>query len=198
VSVHIVVPNAVIRSVLPIVAAMSPADFAGAFAAAMPWMEVSSARTDRRRRRLVYEPLWAAALGDSLRTVQELAGAAADRLRAQGHPEMIVRETAFLDAPDPFSFAGLVRLNGNTRGACGAFARGARILQSAIDNGARNQKTIDKAIGEMNDLWAQSHHVRAIGVHLIDLADRVGQLPDVTRTLIVQSKALGEDLVVSA
>ena len=50
----------------------------------------------------------------------------------------------------------------------------------------------------MNDLWAQSHHVRAMGVHLLDVAGRVGQLGEVTRTLSVQSKALGDDLVVTA
>lgn len=198
ISVHIVVPNAVLRSVLPLLSVMPATEFAGAFAAAMPWMEESPARSNAAERRSLYAPLWATALGERRLSMGELAGLAADRVRAEGHPELVVRETRFLDMPDPFSFAGLVRLNGDTRGACLAFARGARILQSAIDSGARNQKTIDKAVREMNDLWAQSHHVRAVGVHLLDLAGRVGQLGEVTRTMSVQSKALGDDLVVTA
>ena len=130
-------------------------------------------------------------------STQELGRLAADRLRGEGHPEMVVRERAFLDSPDPFSFAGLVRINGNSRDSCAAFSRGARVLQVAIDSGARNQQTIDKAISEMNDLWTQSHHVRAVGIQLLDIADQVGQLAEVTRTMTFQSKALPEDLVLT-
>ena len=198
VTMQIVVPNAVMRSALPRLAAMTPEDYAGALAAAMPWMEGSRARTDARLRRSIYEPLWAVALAKPNASTQDLGRLAADRLRAEGHPEMVVRERAFLDAPDPFSFAGLVRINGNSRDSCAAFSRGARVLQAAIESGARNQQTIDKAISEMNDLWTQSHHVRAVGIQLLDIADQVGQLAEVTRTMTFQSKALPEDLVLTA
>ena len=198
VTMQIVVPNAVMRSALPRLAALTPEDYAGALATAMPWMEASRARTDARLRRAIYEPLWATAMSRPNASIQELGRLAAERVRAEGHPEMVVRERAFLDTPDPFSFAGLVRINGNSRDSCAAFSRGARILQAAIDSGARNQQTIDKAIGEMNDLWAQSHHVRAVGVQLLDIAAQVGQLAEVTRTMTFQSKALSEELVVTA
>jgi hypothetical protein len=111
---------------------------------------------------------------------------------------MVLRETGFLAGPDPFSFAGLVRLNGDTAADCTAFARGARFLQSNIDSGAKNLSTIDKAVGEMNDLWTQSHHVRAVGVLVLDLAERAGQLQDVTRTMTIASPALQKDLVLTA
>ena len=198
VTMQIVVPNAVMRSALPRLAAMTPEDYAGALAAAMPWMEGSRARTDARLRRSIYEPLWAVAMAKPNVSTEELGRLAGDRLRAEGHPEMVVRERAFLDSPDPFSFAGLVRINGNSRASCAAFSRGARVLQAAIEGGARNLKTIDKAIGEMNDLWTQSHHVRAVGVQLLEIADQVGQLGEVTRTMTFQSKALTEELVLTA
>jgi hypothetical protein len=198
VTVQIVVPNAVMRSALPRLAAMTPEDYAGALAAAMPWMERSRARTDARLRRSIYEPLWVVAMAKTHVPIQELGRLAGERLRAEGHPEMVLREHAFLDGPDPFSFAGLVRINGNSRDSCAAFSRGARVLQAAIESGAKNQQTIDKAISEMNDLWTQSHHVRAVGVQLLEIADHAGQLAEVTRTMTFQSKALSEDLVVTA
>ena len=67
VTMQIVVPNAVMRSALPHLAAMAPEDYAGALAAAMPWMEGSRARTDARLRRTIYEPLWAAGHGQAER-----------------------------------------------------------------------------------------------------------------------------------
>jgi hypothetical protein len=197
VSVHLTVPNSVFRSILPRLAAASPEQFAGALAAAMPWMDSSEARANASRRRLVYGPLWATALQHPELRKEELAKLAAERLKATGHTEMVTRETALLNSSDPFSFAGLTRINGDTRAVCQAFSRGAAILQSAIDSGARNRQTIDKAFEQLNDLWAQSHHVRAVGVHLLDHADSVGQLSEVTRTLIVRSAALGADLVVT-
>jgi hypothetical protein len=38
----------------------------------------------------------------------------------------------------------------------------------------------------MDDLWQQSHHVRAIGAYLLDAAEHVGVLADVTRTMTVE------------
>ena len=198
ISMQMVVPNAVMRSVLPRLATMAAEEYAGALAAAMPWMKGSPARTDVSRRRAVYEPLWAAALANPNRSLQDLGRLATKHVKKEGHPELVVRERAFLNGPDPFSFAGLVRINGRSRDSCAAFSRGARILQAAIDSGARNQNTIDKAVGEMNDLWTQSHHVRAVGVQLLDIADQVGQLADVTRAVTIHSEALPEDLVVIA
>ena len=96
------------------------------------------------------------------------------------------------------SFAGLTQINGDTHGACEAFTRGARILQTALTSGARNQKTIDKAFGEMDDLWTQSHHVRAIGAYLVDAAERAGVLSAVTRTMTVQAAGLDKTVVVTA
>ena len=197
VSLQVTVPNTVIRAALRSLAAAEPDAYASALAAAMPWMKDSLARTNAARRREIYTPLWAAHLREPSQSVTSLGTKAAERLKAEGHDELILLETAFLSHPDPFSFAGLTQINGNTRRVCDAFTRGMRILNTAIDTGARNLKTIDKAVKEMNDLWTQSHHVRAMGVYLVDAAQQIGQLRDVTRTLIVQG-AGSEAIVVTA
>jgi hypothetical protein len=96
------------------------------------------------------------------------------------------------------SFAGLINLNGDTHGACDAFTRGCRILQTAISSGARNQRTIDKAVGEIDDLWKQSHHVRTIGAYLLGAAEKAGVLADVTRTMTVEADGLEDTVVITA
>ena len=196
--VHLTIPNSVVRAMLPELAA-APADaFAPSLAAAMPWMKQSPARSNAERRRQVYAPLWRAYLANPARSQASLATAAFEHVKQAGHPEMGAREVTGAHGPDPFSFAGLARLNGNTRGACDAFTRGMRVLQTAIASGARNQKTIDKALGELDDLWAQSHHVRTIGAYLTDAADRSGVLDDVTRAMTIETAALPDSFVVSA
>jgi hypothetical protein len=195
--VQLTIPNGVIRTLLPTLAA-SPLDaFAGALAAAMPYMNVSDARRSAGRRRELYAPLWALYLGRPEQSQADFARAAEQHVKKAGHTDLVLTErTPF--GPNPFSFAGLTRINGDTAAACTAFTRGCRILDTAILSGARNQKTIDKAVGEMDDLWRQSHHVRAIGTHLVDLAHQAGILSEVTRTMTLEAAGLENTIVVTA
>jgi hypothetical protein len=198
VSVQVTIPDAVLRSMFPALASAESVAYAPSLAAAMPWIKDSPARSSASRRRQIYSPLWMSHLRKPDQSVATLAARAAARLKAEGHEELVLRETAVLSNPDPFSFAGLTRINGDTRRVCDAFTRGVGILTTAIETGARNRKTIDKAVQEMNDLWTQSHHVRAMGVYLVDAAERVGQLREVTRTLTVQPGPGSETIVVTA
>ena len=196
--VHLTIPNSVLRAVLPDLSSASIDAFAPALAAAMPWMKGSLARSNAERRRQVYAPLWRAYLANPSRSQASLAAAALEHVKEAGHPEMAAREVKGANGPDPFSFAGLARLNGDTRGACDAFTRGMRILHAAISSGARNQKTIDKVLAELDDLWAQSHHVRTIGSYLTEAAEREGVLDTVTRAMTIEAPTLGESFVVTA
>jgi len=181
-NVQITIPNGVVRAVLPALAAAPVESFAPALALAMPWMKISDARQSAASRGQLYAPLWAMYLAHPDRTQGEFAAAAEQHVRDAGRAELILTErTPF--GPNPFSFAGLTQINGNTLEACAAFTRGCSILNTAINSGARNQKTIDKVVGEMDDLWQQSHHVRAIGAYLLGAAERAGVLADVTRTM---------------
>jgi hypothetical protein len=172
--------------VLPTLAATPVENFASALALAMPWMNISDARQSAARRRQLYAPLWKLYLQHPDHTQAELASAAEQQVKNEGRTELILTErTPF--GPQPFSFAGLTQINGNTRGACQAFTLGCSILQTALVSGARNQNTIDKAVGKMDDLWQQSHHVRAIGAYLLDAAQTAGVLSDVTRTMTIEA-----------
>jgi hypothetical protein len=184
-NVQLTIPNGVVRAVLPVLAASPIESFAPMLALAMPWMKISDVRQSAARRRQLYTPLWALYLAHPDHTQGQFAAAAEQHVKEAGRTELILTErTPF--GPNPFSFAGLTHINGNTLGACAAFTRGCSILNTAINSGARNQKTIDKAVGEMDDLWQQSHHVRAIGAYLLDAAERAGVLADVTRTMTVE------------
>jgi hypothetical protein len=95
-----------------------------------------------------------------------------------------------------FTFAGLLELNGNPLSPVASFTQGVSILNTAISGGAPNQRTIDKVFGKMNDLWTQSHHVRAVGVYLLDAADGKGLRSEVARSMTVAPE--GKDIVVIA
>ena len=195
-NVQITIPNSVVRAVLPDLAA-SPADsFAPWLALAMPWMKVSDARQSAARRRQLYTPLWAMYLANPEHSQGQFAAAAEQHVKEAGRTELVLTERTPV-GPNPFSFAGLTHINGNTLGACTSFTRGCNILNGAINSGARNQKTIDRAVGEMDDLWQQSHHVRAIGAYLLDAAERAGVLADVTRTMTVDVENM-DSVVITA
>ena len=193
-SVQMVIPNSALRSMLPLLASPSADAFAGALAAAMPWMN-SPARASANQRAALYGPLWSSFIQSPERPMPELRNMAAKHLGKHGHQDMRVRE--LMSGTDPFSFAGLTRLNGDTIDACNKFARGMHILNTSIQSGARNQKTIDKVYGEINDLFAHSHHVRALGILLADVAGRAGVAGSVTRTMTVQSSKTGDVAVVA-
>jgi hypothetical protein len=195
-NIQVTCSNEVLRALLPRLATAPVREFAPALAAAMPWMKLSEARSSAGERRRLYAPLWTLYLEKPDRSQADFAAAAEQHVQAEGRPELRLAERT-PSGTNPFSFAGLTQINGDTRGACQAFTRGCNILHTAILSRARNEKTIDKAVSAMNDLWAQSHHVRAIGVYLLDAAERAGSLGDVTRTLTVDADAL-DTVVVTA
>ena len=49
----------------------------------------------------------------------------------------------------------------------------------------------------MDDLWQQSHHVRAIGAYLLGAAERAGVLAEVTRTMTVDVEDM-DSVVITA
>jgi len=193
-SVQMVIPNTAIRSMLPLLASANADGFASALGAAMPWMN-SPARSSATRRSTLYGPLWSSFMQSPERPMSSLRNMAAQHLSKHGHQDMRVRELT--PGTDPFSFSGLTSLNGDTIEACNKFARGMQILNTSIQSGARNQKTIDKVYGEVNDLFAHSHHVRALGIHLAEAATRAGVAGLVTRTMTVQSRKTGDIAVVA-
>lgn len=198
-SVQLTVPNSVVRSILPNLATTTPQAFGGALAAAMPWMKRHEARQSIRTRRTLYAPLWERVLsGGATLSGSEWARMASERLRETGEEDLAFFERSDPSPSNPFTFAGLVQLNGNVREICQRFTTGTRALQSNITNDEEDKRSIPAAFKLMDDLWTQSHHVRAVGVRLLELAAQTGQLHEITRTMLVQSDALKQDLVVTA
>ena len=189
--IQMAIPNAALRTMFPSLASAKVGSFAAALALAMPWQK---GQTSAARRRELYAPLWALYLDDPSRSAKELSQAAIRHFESRQLPELGFAERRF-DTLRPFTFAGLVDLNGDTHGACAAFTRGIGMLQSAIAASAPNDKTIDHAFEATNDLWTQSHHVRAVGAYLLESADAAGVLQTVNRTLTVKS---GDDVIVLA
>lgn len=123
---------------------------------------------------------------------------ASDHLREANQGDLAFFERSDPSPSNPFTFAGLAQMNGDVREICLRFTTGARALQSNITNDEEDKRSIPAAFRLMDDLWAQSHHVRAVGVRLLDLAAQTGQLHEITRTMLVQGPDLKEDLVVTA
>ena len=185
VALQVAVPDDALRAMLPAIASAAAASFAPALATAMPW-HAGGGRTSAARRRELYAPLWALYLREPHSSPADLSRAAATHFETRQLRDLAFIERRF-DTARPFTFAGLVELNGDTHAACRAFTRGFSIIQSAIAAGAPNNKTIDKAFGAMDDLWTQSHHVRAVGAYLIDAASDAGVLRMINRTMTVTS-----------
>lgn len=198
VSVQLTVPNSVVRSVLPELATTTPEAFADALAAAMPWLRRHEARQSVDARRTLYAPLWTRVLQGGTLSGAELARMASDHLREADQGDLAFFERSDPSPSNPFTFAGLAQMNGDVREICLRFTTGARALQSNITNDEEDKRSIPAAFRLMDDLWAQSHHVRAVGVRLLDLAAQTGQLHEITRTMLVQGPDLKEDLVVTA
>jgi hypothetical protein len=198
VSVQLTVPNTVVRTVLPELATTTPEAFAAALAAAMPWLRRHEARQSVDARRTLYAPLWTRVLQGGTLSGAELARMASDHLREANQGDLAFFERSDPSPSNPFTFAGLAQMNGNVREICLRFTTGARALQSNITNDEEDKRSIPAAFRLMDDLWAQSHHVRAVGVRLLDLAAQAGQLHEITRTMLVQGADLKEDLVVTA
>jgi hypothetical protein len=193
VSLQVAIPDDALRAMFPRLGSAEAKAFASALAIAMPWQQ-GSGRTSAARRRELYEPLWALYLSEPQRSAGELSRAADRHFDKRRLPELARLERAF-HGSRPFTFAGLVELNGDTHAACKAFTRGIAMLQKAIADRAPNKKTIDEAFESMNDLWTQSHHVRAIGAYLLQSAAAAGVLGRVNRTMTAKS---GDDVVVLA
>ena len=191
VALQLAVPDEALRAMLPAIAAGGAASFAHALAIAMPW-HTGGGRTSAARRRDLYAPLWALYLREPHSSPADLSRAAGTHFETRQLRDLAFIERRF-ETSRPFTFAGLVELNGDTHGACAAFTRGVAILQSAIAGGAPNNRIINKAFEAMNDLWTQSHHVRTVGAYLVDAASTAGVLRMVNRTMTVTS---GSDTVV--
>jgi hypothetical protein len=200
-SAQITIGDGVLRALLPALAGAPAAAFADAFAAAMPYMPDFPERRSVALRRIVYGDLWrayfASASPGHRPTRVEMAVIGAAALRSRRLDVLAAFEDRQRDPQrplDPLAFAGLVELNGDSASACSGFSRALTVLQSS---GANADDTMPLIFRSASGLWAQSHHVRAIGAYLLEAARRQSLLGEIRRVLTVTPKQ-GKAIVLTA
>jgi hypothetical protein len=160
-------------------------------------VDVADLRTVSRRREL-FTPLWRYYLENPTVSVSTLQAQAVsffgDHGSSHHSPALRFREAHFT-ALRPSTFTGLVELNRNTAASCSSFLQGLSSLRTALANGTPEFDTIPKAFNQMDDLWAQWHHVAAVGAFLSEVAASRDILSDIERSFTVsfegQSRVFG-------
>jgi hypothetical protein len=188
------------RSILPVLAVGRDADFAAALGAAMPRRSGSPGRGDPSRRRELYAPLWSHVLEHPDAPARALVVLARQHLAKADEPQLGFLEENYLKLAPTCTFVGLARVaNQNTAAAWREFRSGASLLHEAVAVAAADDSVLEKTFSLMVNLWAQSHHVRALGVFLLEAASAASVAASVARTLSVTAReAAGETTLVIA
>ena len=156
----------------------------------MPWSREPGRHSALLRRKL-YAPLWEAYLSspdNEQRRGRDFAQMARKHLATQGFERLGQMEQLYAGTTLPHDgkvFCGLIDLNPHTFQNCRDFFNGIKrlhldALSTAPDNGA-----IARVFEEMENLWRQSHHVRAVGAYLLDIARSTAVLKHVSRSLAI-------------
>lgn len=185
--VQLAIPHSAFERVVSVLAAREPQALAAALAAAMPWTSDDAGVRGPSARRRVYEPLWRGVLtSDAQVPGRQLAAHAFEHLSAQGATRLANRERLYQIASERSSvndascFGGLVDLNPRTRAQCLAFTQGMVTLQEKRMSGAPDADVMPRVFEELEDMWTQSLHVRAVGAHLLDAVRSAGVLSGVS------------------
>ncbi len=166
--------------------------FAGALAAAMPLLDTDEPlRADVRLRRTYYTPLWDAYLRDPGHEAQDYAGAAGRYFRRIS-TALAAREGRF-QPPDPYTFGGLIDLDGDIAGACASFTSGLRTLAEAFSRDEPDNGMLERIVGQLAALCTQSLFIRAAGVYLVDLAAAAGVAGFLSRSVTITA---GDDTLI--
>jgi hypothetical protein len=172
------------------IAAAKVKEFGASLGAAMPWSREPGRHSAMLRRRL-YAPLWEAYLSrpeNERRRGRAFAQVARKHLAAQGFENLANMERLYAGTTQPHDgnvFCGLIDLNPHTFQNCRDFFNGVKRLNMDVLSGAPDNGAIARVFEEMENLWRQSHHVRAVGAYLVDIARRAGVLKHVSRSLAI-------------
>jgi hypothetical protein len=195
--------DALMRELIPLVAAGDVDPFARALGRAMPWDTVR-ARADPEFRQALYAPLWKAYLVDKAKgwTPQLAASRAAQWLKRNPIAKGEGGEVAHWEGrgiASPNTFADVLDKNarhadiGSAYG--GTYVRWQRmvagmvLLRDALAQG-REPGIIERAFDELEELWRLSFHLKAFGALLLDLSSKTAQgLQSVERTFSVVPRA---------
>jgi hypothetical protein len=166
----------------------------------MPRRSGTHARGDPGRRRELYGSLWAHVLDHPDAPARALVVLARQHLGASAEPQLGFLEENYLKLAPTCTFVGLARVaNQTTAAAWRGFRSGALFLHEAVAGAAEEDGTLERAFSLMVNLWAQTHHVRALGAFLLEAASTAGVAAAVVRTLTVSARETdGEKTLVLA
>jgi len=200
VTVQLRVDERSMPAILPLAAAGRDADFAAALGSAMPWRAGSPGRAEPGRRRELYGALWGYYLEHPDAPARTLVEYARRYLSSRHEPELGFLEESYSKLVPTSTFVGLAKLaNQGTAAAWREFRNGAALLQEALSSGAPEGGVFEKSFSLMVNLWAQSHHVRALGAYVLELAIAAGVAHRLARTLtLIYRDGEGEKALVIA
>jgi hypothetical protein len=185
------VDDGLFRRILPAMGTATLADFAAPLGAAMPWMEDYPGRATVTLRRQLYAPWWAYYFSHPTVNQASLATAAANHFRWDtDYPDLYSLELNY-SVREPFTLAGLVRLNGNTIVDIEKFNEGMATLADGVAADRHDNGLIEAVFAKIKNLGKQSHHVRALGFYLNERIAAAGGVAGIERTLTVDD---GDDV----
>ncbi|MFQ5744057.1 MAG: hypothetical protein ACE5HV_10765 [Acidobacteriota bacterium] len=188
ITVQMRIDDELFSKILPAMGSASQFDFCDGLGAAMPWMKDYKGRRILATRRTLYSPMWRYYFEHPTARVTDLAKTAAHHLRKVGYSDLYPLELEY-SFREPFTFAGLVRLNGNTIVDIEGFIDGMRLLHDGVVNQRPDHGLIERAFGKIEGLGRQSHHIRALGVYANDLINQQSGMSGIERTLTVDNGA---------
>jgi len=191
-TVQMRVPDETLRTMLPALRGALFGDLCGPLGAAMPWREGMEGRRIAETRRKLYGPLWAWHFDHPGTERQELADWVAEMLERNGHPELHEFEEHF-DVIRSQTFAGIVELNDRRKGDLEQFLAGIKLLAQGVTEDLPDDDLIASVFDRIKYIAKQSHHIRAIGYYLDQIAHATGVGAQIERTASVDD---GDNVIV--
>ena len=182
------------------IAAANVKELGAPLGAAMGFMREAGRDSVVLRRRL-YGPLWEFYLSNpdhADRSGRDFAETARQHLAKQGFANLASREQIYggsTKAGDETVFCGLIDMNPHTMQNCRDFINGVKRLNLDVLSTAPDHGNVERVFEEMENFWRQSHHVRAVGAYLLDVAKATGVLVQVGRSISIN---VGTDVFVLA
>jgi len=172
----------------------------------MPYNELFAGRRHVNYREQLYAPLWASYFNNDSRSVSNYANDAYDHIERRGSDVPGYRELAAQERQgENFkgTFAAMVTLHQNGLGTPGVhrswnrFVKGLKSLANLVKmENCLPYENIEQSFNDMAQFFGQSLYVRALGVFLMDCAERYNMVgdPAIKRSLTL---TFGQDEAVS-
>jgi hypothetical protein len=177
-----------------------------ALARAMPYNAEFAGRRHVNYREQLYAPLWTSYFNSDSRSISNYADDAADHIGRKGSDVPGYRELAAQEKQgEKFkgTFAAMIALHQNALGtpgvhrSWGRFVKGLKTLANILKmESCLPYENVEQSFNDMAQFFGQSLYVRALGVFLMDCAERNNMVgdPAIKRSLTL---TFGEDEAVS-